>query len=337
MQGTSFSFGKEVCTIYFNGSIKQLKIITKGQDCFYLIDEHVWAAHAKKLPTKNYILIKSGEQYKNSNTVNSIVEKLLQLGANRKSILIGIGGGVVTDITGFVASIYMRGISFGFVPTTILSLVDASLGGKNGVDVGIYKNMIGVIKQPNFIVHDYSLLSSLPLTEWQNGFAEIVKHACITNTKLFKDLQENSIDFYQKNKKALANLIQTNATLKLSVVKKDPYEKGSRKLLNFGHTLGHAIENKYKLSHGQAISIGMSFACKLSQKINGFAQTNEVETLLQQYGLPINFNFNSNKVFDVLVKDKKANARTISYILLQKIGKAVIQEMPLTQLKKLLK
>lgn len=336
MQATSFVLDKQVCEVYFNSSIKALKTLVKQQDCFYLIDEKVWESHHKKLPTKKYILIKSGEQYKNSQTVQEIIEQLLQLGANRKSILIGIGGGVVTDITGFVASIYMRGIEFGFVPTTILSLVDASLGGKNGVDVGLYKNMIGVIKQPKFILHDYSLLSSLPLAEWQNGFAEIIKHACIKNHLLFKELQSNSIRFYQNNKKDLANLITTNATLKLSVVKKDPYEKKERKLLNFGHTLGHAIENKYNLSHGEAISIGMVFACKLSNIINGFNEEGVVETVLTKYGLPTTLNYNSTEVFDILIKDKKASTKTISYILLQKIGKAAIQEISLSQLKKLM-
>lgn len=337
MQSTSFVLGKEVCTVYFSSSLNQLKTLTKNQSCFYLIDENVWAAHAQNLPAKNYILIPSGEQHKTMAIVASIVQQLLQLGANRKSILIGIGGGVVTDLTGFVASIYMRGIAFGFVPTTVLALVDASLGGKNGVDVGLFKNMVGIIRQPQFIVHDYSLLNTLPLAEWQNGFAEIIKHACIKDASLFKELQQHDIAYYQKNKKALAALINANSTLKLAVVKKDPYEKNIRKLLNFGHTLGHAIENKYKLSHGQAISIGMFFACQLSNKLNSFDQTNAVENLLQQYGLPTKFDFIGIEVFDILVKDKKASAKTISYILLQKIGKATIEEIPLTQIKKLLK
>lgn len=334
MQGIEYKLANEICTVYFNSSIRLLKTITENKDCFYLIDENVWITQAKKLPSKNYIIVKSGEEFKTIETVNQIIKELLQKGANRKSILIGIGGGVVTDITGFVASIYMRGIAFGFVPTSLLSLVDASIGGKNGVDLGFYKNIIGVIKQPQFILHDYSFLSSLPLSEWENGFAEIIKHACISDSILFKELQQHAVSYYQKNNKALAALIQTNANLKLSVVKKDPFEKASRKLLNFGHTLGHAIENKYQLSHGQAISIGMIFAAKLSEKINGFSQALSIENLLQQYGLPTFLQFDVNEVFDILVKDKKASTKTISYILLQKIGKGVITEISLTQLKK---
>ena len=200
--------------------------------------------------------------------------------ADRKTVLIGVGGGVVTDMTGYVASVYMRGIGFGFIPTSLLAMVDASIGGKNGIDVGVYKNMVGVIRQPSFLFFDTSLLQTLPDKEWKNGFAEIIKHASIKDATMFKQLEQNDVTFYRKKENQLAALVQRNALLKTKVVQQDEFEKGDRKLLNFGHTLGHALENQYELSHGQAISIGMAYASSLSEKINGFKNTESVVSLL---------------------------------------------------------
>ena len=301
-----------------------------------ITDENVFAHHSKKFKNYNIIILKAGEEFKVQATIDSIVEQLFHYGANRTTILVGVGGGVITDITGYVASIYMRGINFGFVPTTLLALVDASIGGKNGIDVGVYKNMIGTINQPQFILHDYSFLNTLPEAEWQNGFAEIIKHACIKDAGMFKELKSHSVKYYQSKNKELNLLIEQNSMLKTKVVSKDINEKGDRKLLNFGHTLGHALENQYELSHGQAISIGMVFASRISQQLLGFNQTGEVINLIEQYGLPTNVLFNKKKVFEVLTMDKKRERDVIKFILLQKIGKAVIKEINLTEIKEAL-
>jgi 3-dehydroquinate synthetase len=156
--------------------------------------------------------------------------------------LIGVGGGVVTDITGYVASIYLRGIRFGFVPTTILGMVDAAIGGKNGIDVGVYKNMVGTITQPAFLLYDMDFLKSLPDREWRNGFAEIIKHAAIKKAAMFAELESATLQHFQQNKEALQKLIQENALLKAGIVQQDERESGERRLLNFGHTLAHALE-----------------------------------------------------------------------------------------------
>src|SRR5262249_54779473 len=156
--------------------------------------------------------------------------QLIEYNADRKTTLVGIGGGVVTDLTGYAAAVYMRGIRFGFVPTSILAMVDASIGGKNGIDVGLYKKLVCTIRQPEFLVYDYSFLKSLPKNEWVNGFAEIIKHSCIKDVALFKELEKNKLSFYQKNKPALAKLIQRNAAIKSAVVQKDEFEKGDRRL-----------------------------------------------------------------------------------------------------------
>ena len=318
---------------YFNSKINQLKNLIDFSNAVFITDENVFQHHAAKFKNQNTIAIKAGEQFKVQATVDSIIQQLIQFKANRKTILVAVGGGVVTDITGFVATVFMRGIEFAFVPTTLLCLVDASIGGKNGIDVGDYKNMVGTINQPKFILHDSSFLNTLPESEWQNGFAEIIKHSAIADKKLFKELASHQLKYYHSQKTKTNILVQQNAKQKLKVVASDVYEKGDRKLLNFGHTLGHAIETNYKLSHGQAISIGMMFACKLSEKILGFKQTAEVENILQQYGLPTHIKFNPKKVFEILAMDKKREQNCIHFILLEKIGKAVIKKVSLDELK----
>lgn len=332
MQKKTIRFGAASTEFYFSGTLSSLKEIVDTRNTILLTDEHVFAAHQKRFKNWNTIVLKPGEEYKVQATVDSIVEQLIEMEADRKTTLVGIGGGVLTDLTGYVASLYMRGIRFGFVPTSLLALVDASIGGKNGIDVGVYKNMVGVIRQPSFILHDLSLLSSLPENEWRNGFAEIIKHACIKDASLFRELEKNNLAFYQKKKKEAAQLIQRNALIKTKVVQQDEFEQGDRKLLNFGHTLGHALENQYELSHGEAISIGMTYAASLSQQLNGFKQPDRVVQVLEKYGLPTFAQFDKDKVINVLKMDKKKTKDSINFILLEKIGKAVIQPISIDQL-----
>jgi 3-dehydroquinate synthase len=226
----------------------------------------------------------------------------------------------------------MRGVAFGFVPTTLLALVDASIGGKNGIDVGFYKNMIGTIRHPSFILHDLQFLNTLPEKDWINGFAEIIKHACIKDAGLFKELESTTLKKYRNKKTELGALIQKNVLLKTKVVQCDEFEMGERKLLNFGHTLGHAIENQYELSHGHAISIGMSYASELSEKVLKFKHNDRVINLLQKYRLPTAMKFDKEKVFNVLKMDKKIHNNSVHFILLAKLGKAVINEIQLDHL-----
>ncbi|HUQ96847.1 MAG TPA: 3-dehydroquinate synthase family protein, partial [Chitinophagaceae bacterium] len=237
---------------------------------------------------------------------------------------------------GYVASVYLRGISFGFVPTTILAMVDAAIGGKNGVDVGLYKNMVGTINQPKFLLYDMGFLKSLPLKEWHNGFSEIIKHAAIKRADLFEQLATKSIEWYQQNEKDLQNLVRENVLLKAGVVQRDERESGERRLLNFGHTLAHALEKKYDLMHGEAVAIGMVFAAKLSAALCGFEKADQLNKLIQQYGLPTEMSYDSEMVFDMLQKDKKKESTFIHFILLQELGKASIQKISLTDLKQYL-
>ena len=243
---------------------------------------------------------------------------------------------MVTDITGYVAAVYMRGIKFGLVPTSILAMVDAAIGGKNGVDVGVYKNMVGTIRQPEFIFYDYSFLQTLPVKEWVNGFAEIIKHACIKDALLFSVLEKYSLHDYQADKTLIADLIEKNVEIKTRIVIEDEFENGERKLLNFGHTIGHAIENLHGIPHGHAVSIGMIAACNLSVQINNFhaADAAKIVKLLTKYHLPVDVETDHAKVFDVLKMDKKRKGEGVQFILLNSIGNAEIKFISLTDLEK---
>ncbi len=336
MKKRNFTFSNTTVTYLFDAEFAQLEKLTTREETVIITDENVFDKHKKKFKGWNTIVLKQGEQYKVQQTVDVVIDQLIALGADRKTMLIGVGGGVITDITGYVAGIYMRGIKFGFVPTSLLAMVDASIGGKNGIDVGVYKNMVGLIRQPSFLLYDISFLKSLPKIEWQNGFAEIIKHASIKDAKMFKWLQQHSIAQFQKNKQLLTSLIEQNVLIKTKVVISDEFEQGERKLLNFGHTLGHAIENMYELSHGQAISIGMTYAAILSQQINGFADTEQLVSLLSKYGLPTFAKFNARKAFKILRMDKKKDSKGIQYILLERIGKAGIKPLSFDFLQEIL-
>jgi 3-dehydroquinate synthase len=307
---------------YFSGGIGKLKKLSHPDRTVLVTDEHVFEAHPARFKGWNTIVLKPGEAYKVQATVDSIIAQLIEFQVDRSWTLVGIGGGVVTDMTGYAASVYMRGIRFGFVPSTLLAMVDASIGGKNGIDIGPYKNLVGTIRQPAFLLYDVDLLKSLPQPEWTNGFAEIIKHAAILDKAMFRDLQSTTPTKLQKNRKALAALIERNAKLKSRLVQKDEFEKGDRKLLNFGHTLGHAFETTYALSHGQAISIGMTCASMLSEDLIGFRDHEALRNLLQAYGLPTFLKFDAERVLEVLKMDKKRAGQQMNFILLEKIGKA---------------
>jgi 3-dehydroquinate synthase len=231
---------------------------------FVLVDEntekHCLPILTKTLFDVKVIKIASGEEYKTVNNLQFIWDELIKNQADKQTALINLGGGVIGDMGGFAAATFKRGIDFINVPTTLLAMVDSSIGGKLGVDYLGIKNAVGMIKNPSSVFISVDFLSTLPKRELLNGFAEIIKHAAIKDASMLKELNQNNLAFYQKNKKALAALIQKNVEIKVKVVQKDEFEKGDRKLLNFGHTLGHAIENEHALLHGHAISIGMVYA-----------------------------------------------------------------------------
>jgi 3-dehydroquinate synthase len=333
MTKRTYRFSSAPVEVYFDAKFRQLEKLVDKKKGIIITDENIFSAHHSKFKNWNVITLKPGEQFKIQATADTVIEQLIGLEADRQSVLIGVGGGVVTDLTGYVASIYMRGIRFGFVPTSLLAMVDASIGGKNGIDVGEYKNMVGIIRQPSFLFYDSSLLSTLPDKDWSNGFAEIIKHACILDRPMFKLLESTSLDKLRKKKPLLDDIIRRNVHLKSGVVKRDEFEQGDRKLLNFGHTLGHALETQYELTHGQAVALGMIFAGWLSAKLLGYKDLTRLEKTIATYGLPTRASFDVEKVFNVLKMDKKRVSKTMNYILLSRTGKGEIVQIPVEDLR----
>jgi 3-dehydroquinate synthase len=329
--------GKKV-SYYFDSDFSYLEQLVTKENTILVTDGNVFQLHPQKFSGWRTIVIKAGENFKQQAAVDQIIKELIELGADRNTTIIGVGGGVVTDIAGYAAGIYMRGLKFAFVPTTILAMVDAAIGGKNGVDVGVYKNLVGLIKQPAFLLFDYSFLDALPQGEWVNGFAEIIKHACIKDAALFAYLEKESLENFQTDKDKLAELVERNVGIKTTVVVNDELEKGDRMLLNFGHTLGHAIENIHELPHGHAVSIGMIAACTISAEVNKFSnvERERVTKLLTKYHLPVTIQFDRPKIFDMLRMDKKRTSKEINFILLNKIGEAVVKPIPIGQLEELI-
>jgi 3-dehydroquinate synthase len=304
---------------------------------FVLVDsnthEHCLGPFLQKLSgehTTEVIEIEAGEEFKNLQTCEGVWNVLSELEADRKSLLINLGGGVVTDLGGFVASAFKRGIKFINVPTTLLSMVDASVGGKTGVDLGNLKNQIGVIVQPEMVLIDTKFLSTLSTQEMRSGLAEILKHGLIANESYWKKVT-NLADLDLKD---LDEIIKESVEIKSRIVKKDPFEKNERKTLNYGHTLGHAIESyclthetRKKLLHGEAIAAGMILETYISSQIKSFPEEklqNITEIIKDLYGKE---HFTRKEITDIkeLMKfDKKNERGNINFVLLKDIGEPVI-------------
>lgn len=332
MRAQQFAVSNNTTHFYFDASIELLRQLAPPAKSFIITDENLMLHYEAQFQPWNVITIPAGELSKNIEILDEIIAQLITLNADRDATIIGIGGGVVTDIAGFVAGIYKRGVKCGFVPTSILGMVDAALGGKNGLDMGEYKNMMGLVRQPSFVLYDYNLLKTLPQAEWVNGFAEIIKHACILNESMFKHLKKYSLIDFQKDENLLADLIEQNVVLKMTIVQEDEMETGVRKLLNFGHTLGHAIENAYNLPHGHAVSIGMAFAAGVSEDVYGFGNKLEVMALLEKYQLPVKLDFNKKTALSIMQKDKKKRDNFVDYILLNKVGTASIKSLTISEI-----
>jgi 3-dehydroquinate synthase len=301
-----------------------------------ITDKSVWDHHGKNFPPCRVITVEPGEKTKNLDTVRHIYEKLLEFDVDRSFFIAGIGGGVVCDIAGFAASTFLRGLRFGFVSSTLLSQVDASVGGKNGVNLGGYKNIVGLFNQPEFVICDLNLLSTLSETELCNGFGEIIKHAAISDEGLFTFLEKNHGKALSLERKIIEKLVYASVRIKSGIVSRDEKEKGERRKLNFGHTFGHAFEKTLGIPHGEAVSAGMIAAGELSVK-KGFLKQEEFERLkraVRLFGLPVELICDRAKVIDAIKRDKKREDASLHFVFLSGIGTAVVKEIPISELEK---
>ena len=281
-----------------------------------------------KYPIDDILCIKAGEVYKTIDTCTKAWIQLSEMGGDRKSLLINLGGGVVTDLGGFVAATFKRGIDFINIPTTLLAMVDASVGGKTGVDLGNLKNQVGVIEQPEMVLIFPEFLKTLGKRQLNSGFAEMLKHGLIMDNTYWDHLCAESGDACQQEQ------IQTSIKIKGAIVAKDPTEKNIRKKLNFGHTLGHAIESYFleatdrtTLLHGEAIAIGMVLEAYLSHKLTGLSkiELDEIKRNFAKHFDPVKFSKSEiETILELLKHDKKNEHGNINFVLLSNIGDAVI-------------
>ena len=321
------------------GKIKLL--CPKSKKIALIIDKKVPLKFHKKLKQilrkydLSFLYFTAKEKNKSINTANFYLEKLLKNKFNRSDLVIGVGGGITGDLTGFVASIFKRGINFINIPTTLLSQADAAIGGKTAVNCRYGKNLIGSFYQPKFVLNDTEFLKSLPRKEIICGYAEILKHSIIKDKKLFKWLKKNTKDLFLKRSEKLIYAIIKSCKIKLSVVMKDVNEKGLRMILNFGHTFAHAIEvkNNYSnnVSHGEAVLSGMILAVRLSNllKICNNQTLEDITKIYRDNKLMYTVNKYSNykkinELLPYLLNDKKNDNDKINFILLKKIGKTTL-------------
>ncbi|MDR1681700.1 MAG: 3-dehydroquinate synthase [Prevotellaceae bacterium] len=291
-----------------------------------VIDKQVEAWFLRCFAGIPYITMIADEGLKTLDTIEQLSAGLLDAGADRDSFLLGVGGGLLCDITGFLAATYMRGIPFGFVPTTLLAQVDAALGGKNGVNLRGYKNMLGTFTHPDFILCSTDALATLTDRLYNAGMAEIIKIALVADAGLFTFIEQHAEAIAGRHPEALNHIIGRAITLKIEIVERDEKEKGERRKLNLGHTVGHAIEcTAGDILHGEAVGIGLACAAAFSQRQGWLsaADTERIIALLQYFHLPTSCTIPAGELHNAIMHDKKKSGVMLHYIALSAIGHAV--------------
>ena len=314
----------------------------KGQSVLIVTNDMVGPLYAAQLAetlsslgkTVQVHMLPTGEQYKNLETLNTIFDALLENEYDRRTTIVALGGGVVGDMAGFAAASYMRGVPFIQIPTTLLSQVDSSVGGKTGINHPLGKNMIGAFYQPQLVLTDLNAFNTLPQKELSAGMAEVIKHGAIFDADYFAWLEHNMVELMAKDETCLTHAIVRSCEIKAEVVAGDERESGQRAILNFGHTFGHAIEAGMGYGawlHGEAVGAGMVLAADLSQRLGMLSAEDvaRIRAVVQAAGLPIEPpKLGVDRMIEMMKLDKKAEAGQIKFILLDGIGRAVIQAVP---------
>ncbi|UCG28871.1 MAG: 3-dehydroquinate synthase [Bacteroidales bacterium] len=324
-----------ISRVLLGESLKNVDRYLPDGKVIIITDENVSKHYAGQFPSFPVIRIGCGEENKNLDTVRKVYHELLKENTDRSTFILGVGGGVVCDIAGFVASTFLRGLPFGFVSTSLLSQVDASIGGKNGVNFQGYKNLVGIIRQPRFVICDHNMLDTLSFREYISGFAEILKHAIIRDRKLFDRIETNLEKVLGRDKDLIHELITASVKIKSAVVESDEQEAGLRRVLNYGHTFGHALETLYDLTHGEAISLGMMISNRFSMD-RGILSLNEVlriDSLFRRLHLMKEVIYDRGKVLKVMLADKKKYGDTFHYIMISGIGHSCSGEITLDELR----
>jgi 3-dehydroquinate synthase len=306
-----------------------------GKKPIYITDRNIVGALPKLFNGADPIVLEPGEGSKSLKSVEYILSECFKRKVERKDVVVGVGGGVMTDIAGFAASIYLRGLECGFAATSLLAMVDAAVGGKNGVDFQGVKNLIGTLTQPSFCACDTSWLATLPKREFTNGMAEVIKAAIIGDEELFEFLEKNHLRVETRDRATLLFVIEHAVNVKRSIVEADEFEGSIRRKLNLGHTLGHAIEQVCDLLHGEAVAVGTCFASRLSVERGSLSVAKEqrIANLLRLYGLPQTAQANPEKLLHFMAYDKKRAGDSIHMILPLDTGGVGIELIALDTLK----
>lgn len=297
-----------------------------------IIDASIQDRYGKYFPYPQ-IAVETSEENKSFRTIEELTLKLLDMGAERSTFILAVGGGILSDLTGFLASIYMRGVKFGYVPTTLLAQVDAAIGGKTAVNVLGYKNILGVVNQPQFTIFCPEFLESLPEKELKAGVAELLKTFILADREnyfnVIGQIRENGY-----NISSLWPFIQKASRIKAGIVESDPYENGARRVLNLGHTFAHALEKMTKISHGEAVSIGIVLAAKLSVNLGILKEEEKarIESDFVEIGLSTKSPVPPVNLVDAIIRDKKRSQDSIKFIIIEKIGKATTYPLAINKL-----
>ena len=308
-----------------------------GERVVVITDANIDRLYHDLISRYDHIIVGHGEGNKNLVAVQAIYSRLLDMGADRSTTLLGVGGGIVTDITGYVASTFMRGLDFGFISTSLLGQVDASIGGKNGVNIANYKNMVGTFAQPRFVISDVDFLRTLPLRELRAGMAEVVKMAIVGDADLFAFIEESISEQCYRDSDTMRRMVLESARLKADIVDRDECEKGVRRVLNLGHTIGHAIEKcTSKLNHGEAVAIGLSQISHVANRIGMLPREDmlRIDSLLEKIGFSLELPVPMSDILREMRFDKKKSNDLLRVVLPECIGSCRIVEMPLSELEK---
>ena len=325
--------------VYIGCAEELLQQLLPAKRVIVISDSNIDRTHHTLVAPYEHILIGQGEQAKSLTTLEEVYKRLIELGADRSTFILGIGGGIVTDVAGFVASTYMRGVEFGFVTTTLLGAVDASVGGKNGVNIGGFKNMVGVFSQPRFVVCDASLLTTLPQREFRAGLAEVIKTAILGEEELFQILENSSFEELRTNNKLLNDIITRCVCVKASVVAEDEREGGRRRILNLGHTIAHAIEkSSNKMNHGEAVAAGLHHITlsALKQNIISESDASRIISLIKQYGFVTELPVERKQLLKAIEGDKKRSGSSLHLIYPIAIGSVVDKSVLYSDLQNLI-
>ena len=317
----------------------ELRRLSKSAKAGIVTDSHVAGLHLRTLENSLKdagfepitATVPAGEQHKTMSMLLPMYDQFLSARIERSTPVVALGGGVVGDMAGFLAATILRGVPFVQAPTTLLAMVDASVGGKTGVDHAVGKNLIGAFHQPIAVFADPQVLATLPAVELQNGLAECIKHDLIRDAAAFATLDEKIERVLKLDMGVLSDLVAHNVAIKGKVVEADPFETGERAQLNFGHTFGHAIESasNFSYSHGQSVALGMCAAAYVSQKLGYIdaADHARIVSTIRKAGLPVGgLRLDVNKVFDAMAFDKKVKEGRIRLVLLEKVGKAMVRQ-----------